>query len=146
MKWLSNYRFYRSRPRFRHVARQRHSLDQPARVNLHSRWRPRRGQVGVWVALLSVGLTGCVGPDEGQTSSPTPPRELIIVTPTPGSPRTVAPTPVRGDRYLVQKGDTLSGIAASYGVMEIEIQAANDLDDPNRLTPGQELIIPSPEP
>ncbi len=47
-------------------------------------------------------------------------------------------------RYTVQPGDTLSGIAARFGVSEAEIVAVNDLLDRDRLFAGQELAIPSP--
>jgi LysM repeat protein len=74
------------------------------------------------------------------TAEPIP--ELVIVTPTVGVPGT--PVPVVAGRYTVQPGDTLSGIAARFGVSEAEIVAVNDLLDRDRLFAGQELAIPSP--
>ncbi len=112
-----------------------------------SRNRPRgRGRIAAVAVAMLIGLTACMESEERAVPSPTAELELVIVTPTPGSPRPVAPTPMRSDRYLVREGDTLSGIAANYGLTEIEIQEANDLDNPDQLIPGQELIIPSPEP
>lgn len=112
-----------------------------------SRSRQRgRCRIGAIAVVVLIGLTACMESKERAAPSPTADSELVIVTPTPGSPRPLAPTPVRGDRYLVQEGDTLFGIAANYGLTEIEIQEANDLDNPDQLIPGQELIIPSPEP
>jgi spore germination protein len=46
----------------------------------------------------------------------------------------------------VQDGDTLSGIAARFGVSEEAILEENRISDPNRLLVGQELIIPPGQP
>ena len=43
--------------------------------------------------------------------------------------------------YTVQSGDTLSGIAAKFGTTYQEIAAANGIADPNRIYPGQQLVI-----
>lgn len=51
--------------------------------------------------------------------------------PTPGS-------------YLVRKGDTLSGIAARFGLTLKELVTANKLKDPNLVMVGQTLVIPEP--
>ena len=49
-----------------------------------------------------------------------------------------------GTNYTVQAGDSLSKIAAHYGVSWKEIFEANrdKLDDPDKIYPGQELSIP----
>ena len=82
--------------------------------------------------------------------SPTPtavPAEvLVVVTATPGTPVVRSATAAAGRRYVVREGDTLSGIAARYGVDESALQRANGIDDPNSLFAGQELVIPAPEP
>lgn len=49
---------------------------------------------------------------------------------------------VRGERHVVQSGESLSMIAAQYGVSVEAILAANSLDDPNTIVVGQELLIP----
>jgi LysM repeat protein len=52
-------------------------------------------------------------------------------------------------RYEVQRGDTLSAIARRYGLTVKELVEASDIADPNRIFPGQKLIIPgymSPKP
>ena len=85
-------------------------------------------------------LAGCL-PFQEVTPSPEPLPELVIVTPTVGVPGT--PAPVAAGRYTVKPGDTLSGIAAQFGVSEAEIVATNDLLDRDRLFAGQELIIPA---
>jgi LysM repeat protein len=52
---------------------------------------------------------------------------------------------VRGERHIVQTGESLSMIAAQYGVSVETIMAANALDDPNTIVVGQELLIPPAE-
>lgn len=45
--------------------------------------------------------------------------------------------------YLVQPGDTLSGIAASHGVRVAAVEAANpQLSDPNMIYVGERIEIP----
>lgn len=47
-------------------------------------------------------------------------------------------------RYEVQAGDTLSRIASDFGVSVSDIVEANELEDPDMLVEGQELVIPTP--
>lgn len=65
----------------------------------------------------------------GPTAIPT-----TVSTPLPGGSQT----------YTVQSGDTLYSIALQFGVTIADIQAANNMDNPNRLAVGQELVIPAP--
>jgi len=51
----------------------------------------------------------------------------------------VSPTPVI---HVVQEGETLLGIALDYGVSLQALQAANGIEDPRFLQPGQSLVIP----
>lgn len=44
--------------------------------------------------------------------------------------------------YTVQPGDTLGGIAYSYGVPVADLIEANGIDNPNLIWAGQELMIP----
>ena len=46
-----------------------------------------------------------------------------------------------GTTYIVQPGDTLSGIAARYGTTYQSLAAINNIADPNRIYPGQEIVI-----
>lgn len=46
-----------------------------------------------------------------------------------------------GTIYIVQAGDTLSGIAARYGTTYQNLAAINNIADPNRIYPGQEIVI-----
>lgn len=44
--------------------------------------------------------------------------------------------------HVVRRGETLWGISRVYGVNYLEIARVNELPDPNRLVPGQALVIP----
>jgi LysM repeat protein len=44
--------------------------------------------------------------------------------------------------YTIRKGDTLSGIAAEYGITWQELAKLNGIDDPGRLRVGQEIRLP----
>jgi tyrosinase len=51
--------------------------------------------------------------------------------------------PPPGLTYVVQPGDTLSGIAQRFGVSLAALEAANpQIKDPNRIFPGQVIHIP----
>ena len=58
-----------------------------------------------------------------------------------GTGKTAAPTP-GGSEHVVQKGETLSSIAAKYGVTAEAIVRANSLNNPNAIQVGQKLAIP----
>ena len=55
-----------------------------------------------------------------------------------------APESSAGTTYTVQSGDTLSKIGSRYNVGWKQIYEANrdKLDDPDKIYPGQELMIP----
>jgi LysM repeat protein len=71
---------------------------------------------------------------------PPPPPRTPTATPTP-----VPPTPPPERIHIVARGDTLSEIAAKYGVAQDLITKANAMDNPNMLYVGQKLIIPWPK-
>jgi LysM repeat protein len=48
----------------------------------------------------------------------------------------------QGQKYVIQKGDTLLSIARKFGVTVKQVQDANNITDPDRIYPGQELVIP----
>ena len=96
----------------------------------------RRSLAGA--AALAAALAGCTAPGTREPA-PTPVPEMTIVTVTPGTPRPAAP-----GSYVVANGDTLSGIAARFGVNEDAIIAANGLENRDQLFVGQVLTIPPP--
>lgn len=74
--------------------------------------------------------------------------ESVVETPLPASTDAIIP-PVGptepGDVtvHRVSAGETLSIIARRYGVAIADIMQANNLTDPDRLSVGQELVIPN---
>jgi LysM repeat protein len=61
----------------------------------------------------------------------------------PGAAAAPAPAPAgHPSSYTVQRGDTLSGIGAKFGVSWQSIAQLNDLSNPNLIFPGQVLLIP----
>ena len=117
----------------------------------HWRWRSLwRGEAPLRAVALPCALAlvvaGCG--DGGGSPIPVAPsvEVLVVVTATPGTPAARSPTPAVGRRYVVRDGDTLSAIAARFGVDEAALQRANGIDDPNNLFAGQSLVIPAPEP
>ncbi|MEM7043899.1 MAG: peptidoglycan DD-metalloendopeptidase family protein [Pseudomonadota bacterium] len=54
--------------------------------------------------------------------------------------------PIDGNRYRVEKGDALSGIAARYDVRLATLAAANNIEAPYVLYPGEVLRIPDDVP
>jgi len=100
--------------------------------------------VALGIAALALfflpALLGLGGSNPGSGGgSPTPsasPSASVEPTPTP------APTPVT---YVIKKGDTLSKIATANGLTLAELMAANPaIKDPNRISEGQQIVIPPP--
>lgn len=55
---------------------------------------------------------------------------------------TTPTTAGQGQKYVVQRGDTLLSIARRFGVTVKQLQAANNITNPDRIYPGQVLTIP----
>jgi LysM repeat protein len=87
-------------------------------------------------------LAACGESTDEPALAPAP--TFAVVTATAGPPP--VPTPGEQQRYIVREGDTLSGIAARFGVSEDAILEENPLSDRDRLFVGQELIIPPAQP
>lgn len=49
-----------------------------------------------------------------------------------------------GQSYIVQKGDTLSGIALNHGIDVRKLAEWNQIADPNSIRPGQTIILSLP--
>jgi LysM repeat protein len=52
------------------------------------------------------------------------------------------PSVAQSEPYRVRKGDSLSAIAARYGVSMQTLASVNHLQNPNRIVVGKTLIIP----
>jgi len=78
------------------------------------------------------------------TATPTPLAQATVTPAGTTVPPTATFTPGPGEpvTYRVQPGDTLLSIAAQFGVTVTDIMIANDLEDPNFIQVGQELIVP----
>jgi LysM repeat protein len=92
--------------------------------------------------VIAVTIGGCSR--EKPMATPTATSEVqeaaVESTPTP-SPVSTPVTP-ETTYYAVQPGDTLWAIARRFEVTVQSLAEANDLLDPERLQPGQELVIP----
>jgi len=67
----------------------------------------------------------------------------VTVTTTPAGSPTPGPSPTPSGRvYIMKAGDTLSAVAASYGVTVDDLLAANPGLNPNAIAVGQEIKIP----
>lgn len=104
---------------------------------------------------MGVGAVACgggssTGSPEPTTTSLTP--QVVSTTTTAdtitistvGSPpdEPAAKEPAAGGNYTVADGDVLSQIASRFGTTVDAILAANNLDNPDLIRPGQVLIIP----
>ena len=122
-------------------------------------WTGKRrvAALGMLLAVLCLSMAGCgrvlqlptptlvagATPLPTDTPWPTATRRATF-TPVPATPSvtptpTATPTPVI---YTIEKGDTLIPIARKFGVTVQQIIEANGIDDPRRLSIGQEIIIP----
>jgi nucleoid-associated protein YgaU len=97
-------------------------------------------------------------PEPTPTVAPTgTPAAAASPSPTQGTSATGTPEPMVTDgpidspaveatprEHIVARGESISLIAAEYGVSMEAIIELNELRDPNRIVPGQRLLIPPP--
>ena len=91
-------------------------------------------------------LTPAVTTATGAAGSTTTPlsQPPAVVGPAGTSPVGLNPASAGATAYVVEDGDTLSGIASKFGISTRSLAAANGISDPNTLKPGQQLLIPAP--
>lgn len=97
-------------------------------------------------ALILFFLPALLGVGEGDDeASPSPSRTPATSTSPPSPTPIPQPTP---QVYVIQSGDTLSGIAAQFGITLEELLAANEeaIPDPDLIAIGDEIIIPAQPP
>jgi len=83
--------------------------------------------------VVSAALVGCASDDlYPGLEEPAPQAVAAPAAPVPAT--TI---------YTVQHGDTLSAIARVYGMTSATLAAENGIADPNRLAPGQRLVVPA---
>lgn len=79
----------------------------------------------------------------------TPPAPAVstasagIAAPGASAPAAGAEKPADMQKHVVRPGETLGGIARKYGVRQGDIAVANNITDPKKIQPGQELLIPA---
>ena len=61
---------------------------------------------------------------------------IVALAPRPAFAQQSGPT------YVVQEGDTLTGIAQRFGISVDDLAAANGLNDPSSIFPGMSLSLP----
>ncbi|MDI6775150.1 MAG: LysM peptidoglycan-binding domain-containing protein [Verrucomicrobiota bacterium] len=104
------------------------------------------GSALVGAVALSSGCASWFGPDETTAKTITPaPVEPVAMTDKipPVEPRYAPPLPVETKSYVVKKGDTLSAIAARYGVCVAELVELNGLANPNKIREGKTIRLPA---
>jgi hypothetical protein len=129
--------------------------EQPRRYEAYPTIRTRVGmpavpRIAVLAGLIALaalaffflpailGLGGNGAPSGGSPSPSAAPSASFEPTPV------AAATPIV---YTIKKGENLSKIATAHGITLAQLLAANPkIKNPNKITEGQEIIIPTPEP
>lgn len=91
------------------------------------------------VAVSSLVTLSCGGDDESVGIDTLP---LVTSATTAAPPSTATTVPPELEYYTIQQGDTLYGIAQSFGVTVDAIIAFNGIADPDAIEAGQKLAIP----
>ena len=109
--------------------------------------------VGVFMVVLWVtgdnppslpGFLASKTPTYTETTTPPPATETPTITHT--LPPSDTPTPTGPITHTVELGDSLWTIAEKYGLDGISLlMAVNDIDDPDAIFVGQNLLIPGSE-
>ena len=114
--------------------------------------------VVVWILVNQGGSNGngqapieTAPTSSGATQEGDVPRGIAVETPadaaTRGEDERTEPTPTNApnpDLHIVQDGETLTLIAAQYGITMDDIASKNGLEDPNAIFAGQRLTLPTP--
>lgn len=104
-----------------------------------------RGGLGASPSPVASAAAVTAAPSDGAVVvSPTPAEQVsptpgITLVPTEDSP---APSTSAPATYTVQRGDTLSGIAAEYGTTWQVLAELNDIENPSALRVGTVLQLP----
>jgi LysM repeat protein len=75
-------------------------------------------------------------------ANPAPPRVEPVAAPAPLAVAAPGPAAAHPKVHIVKERETISSIAAQYGVKTSAILAANPQVDPRRLRIGQSLNLP----
>ncbi len=101
------------------------------------------GESSKALAPLPTASANAAGGTNAPTSAPGPTAEATPaaeVTPAPTAPPAALP-PLQ---YVMQEGDTVSGVATAHGIRYLDLLAFNNLseDDATLLHPGDVILIP----
>jgi lipoprotein NlpD len=92
-------------------------------------------------ALAAAALAGCASrPVQAPVVDRAPPA---AVTPA-AAPAATPSADTRPEFYTIRRGDTMFSIALDHGLDYKELAAWNNLDDPHRIRPGQQLRVRPP--
>lgn len=100
----------------------------------------RSGATLLAAATVAAGLCACSNDDDGEQGVTLPPIATSSTTPTSVLVATTLP-----EYYEVQRGDTLTLIAAAFSIPVQALMSANGIADPDSIQAGQFLIIPRRE-
>ena len=92
--------------------------------------------LGVALFISACGRADPVATDTTTTTSATTVPASVAVT----EPPTTAAEAATG--YVVQPGDSLGGIASAFGINAEDLAEYNNLDNPDQISVGQQLLIP----
>ncbi len=96
-------------------------------------------RVAAVLALATVSVVAACGSDDGNAADTLPPIQTTTTTTTMPPTTTTIP-----DSYVIQKGDSLFGIAEKFGLTFAELAAYNGITNPDDIQAGQKLKIPQP--
>lgn len=91
------------------------------------------------LTLASVGVFAACGSSNGKGAGTLPPIATTTTTTTMPPTTTTIPS-----SYVIQRGESLSGIAKMFGLSTAELAAYNGIANPDDIQAGQTLRIPQP--
>lgn len=94
------------------------------------------------VVVAAAVLVGACGRTEPVSSAENTTTTATTVRATTATTVPITEAPEQPTAYVVQPGDSVGGIASAYGLNADELAEYNNLDDPNRIAAGQQLMIP----
>ena len=96
-------------------------------------------RIGALLALGSVGVFAACGSSNDKAAGTLPPIATTTTTTTMPPTTTTIPS-----SYVIQRGDSLFGIANMFGISTAELAAYNGIANPDDIQAGQTLRIPQP--
>lgn len=101
-------------------------------------WRPQSLPFNFYFLLTFLLLVGC------STTQPPVPVVDSVKSSTSGPAKPIESNNLDNQFYIVQKGDTLYGIALNHGIDFKKLTEWNDIADPKTIRPGQRISLSMP--